>query len=278
MEKTLDIYKYDDFRQFLGECYKKKKEENPKYSYRKFAKQAGFTNPGYINDVIKGRRQLSKAALKKIIKVFDIIPADEDFFKLLVEYGQEKKLKNKDSLYKKVLFRRSRSSYTRLNPQLVKYYQDYRYPLLRSAIEVCDFTGNYEKLAKFLNPSLPTNVVIKMVRDLCDWGLVQQKPDGSYVVTSKFVEPPETMAQLIRQLNRTWISHGEEALSKYTPDERYITSTLMGISRETQQVIREKIETFRSEIFNLIQKDNNPEILLQLSMMYFPKSHIEVKK
>ena len=77
--------------------------------------------------------------------------------------GKLKKQPLKMNFIKKLLFRRSRSSYTRLNPQLVKYYQDYRYPLVRSAIEVCDFKGDYDKLAKFLNPSLPTNMVIKLV-------------------------------------------------------------------------------------------------------------------
>ena len=86
------------------------------------------------------------------------------------------------------------------------------------------------------------------------------------------------MAQLIRQLNRTWIRQGEEALNQFTPEERYITSTLMGVSRSTRDTIREKVESFRNEIFELIKQDENPEVLLQLSMMYFPKSQVEVKK
>ncbi|NQY75310.1 MAG: hypothetical protein HRT90_11235, partial [Candidatus Margulisbacteria bacterium] len=45
-----------------------------------------------------------------------------------------------------------------------------------------------------------------------------------------------------------------------------------------EKVLREKIEQFRSEVFDIIKKDQNPEILLQLSMMYFPKSHYEIKK
>ncbi len=273
-----NIYQYDDFREFIRQCFFYKQSIQPKYSHRKFAAEAGFTNPGYLNDVIKGRRQLSKSAQEKIIKVFNIHPSEEEFFRLIVEYGQCKKLKTKDELYQKILFRRSRSSFTRLNPQLVKYYQDYRYPLVRSAIEVKNFKGDYDSLAKFLIPNLPTNMVVKIVRDLCDWGLVKQNQNGSYEVTDKFVEPPETMGQLIRQLNRSWIQQGEEAISQFSPKERYINSALMGISRETQKKIREKIEKFRQEIFDLIKEDKEPEVLMQLSMLYFPKTKVEVKK
>ena len=85
----------------MSDCYSEKCNQSKKYSYRKFAAEAGFTNPGYLNDVIKNRRQLSKAAIDKIIKVFEINPSDEDFFRLLVDYGQAKKTTLKDELYKK---------------------------------------------------------------------------------------------------------------------------------------------------------------------------------
>ena len=93
---NVDIYQYDDYRRFIGDCYSEIKTGDPKFSYRKFASEAGFTNPGYINDVIKGRRQLSKIAIQKVIKFFEISSTDEDFFKLLVEYDQCKRITTKD--------------------------------------------------------------------------------------------------------------------------------------------------------------------------------------
>jgi uncharacterized protein (TIGR02147 family) len=276
--KAPDIYQYDDFRLYIKDCYQAKASSVPKYSYRKFAREAGFTNPGYINDVIKGRRKLSRDAVEKVIRIFDIPQKEVDFFKLLVQYGQVKKEMEKEKLYQQILFRRSRSSFTRLNPSLVKYYQDYRYPLVRSAIDVKDFRGDYDALARFLNPPLPTAMVKKIVRDLCEWGLVQQETSGRYRVTDKFVEPPATLGQLIRQLNREWINQGKEAISRFGPDERHVSAILLGISRDTHKKVQKKIENFREEIFDLIEMDNKPEVLMQLSLQYFPKSHVEVKK
>ncbi|MBF0431590.1 MAG: TIGR02147 family protein [Fibrobacteria bacterium] len=272
-----DIYKYDDFRLYLKDCYQFRSLEIPKYSYRKFAREAGFTNPGYINDVIKGNRTLSKSALDKVCRVFNLNQKESEFLGLLVNYGQTKKENDKEECYRQILFRRSRSAFTRLNPALVRYYQDYRYPLVRSAIEVKDFRGNYESLSRFLSPPLPTTLLKKIIRDLCDWGLIQQKPNGQYVITQKFIEPPETMAQLIRQLNREWITQGKDALSRFSPEERHISSILLGISRQTKEKIRRKIDLFRQEIFDLIETDSVPEVLMQLSIQYFPKSATEIK-
>ncbi len=273
-----NIYQYDDFRLFLRDSYRHRAESIPKYSYRKFAAEAGFTNPGYINDVIKGQRTLSKSGLKKVATVFELSPTESEFLEMLVKYGQAKKSADRDSLYQQILFRRSRSTFTRLNPALVKYYQDYRYPLVRSALEVKEFYGEYDHLAKFLKPPLPASLIKKIIRDLCDWGLVNQQTNGRYTVTDKFVEPPATLAHLIRQLQREWILQGSEALNAFGPQERHISSILLGISRETRDIIYKKIETFRQEIFDLIKADQKPEVLMQLSLQYFPKSEIEVKK
>ena len=51
-QSAVDIYAYDDFRLFLKDRYEAWKREDPEGSARGFARKAGFTNPGFFNDVI----------------------------------------------------------------------------------------------------------------------------------------------------------------------------------------------------------------------------------
>ncbi len=270
-----DIYAYDDFRHFLKDCYDARCEATPKYSFRKFASDAKISNPGYLNDVIKGRRTLSKTTLPKMIDVFELKPKEAEYFTILVKYGQSKKEEERDSYYQQILFRRARSSFTRLNPQLVRYYQDYRYPLVRAAIEATQFKGDYDALSKYIHPPIATSQVKKLVRDLCEWNLVSQDNKGHYHVTDKFIEPPETLLHLVRQLNREWIKHSYEAVNRVDPANRHISTILLSISRDTRETIKNKLEAFRQEIFDLISKDEHPETLMQLSLQFFPKSRNE---
>jgi uncharacterized protein (TIGR02147 family) len=212
------------------------------------------------------------------VTVFQLSQKEGEYLRLLVQYGQAKKESDRDASYQQILFRRSRSSFTRLNANLIKYYQDYRYPLVRSAIEVKPFCGEYDLLAKFLIPPLPAGTIKKIVRDLCEWGLVKQRADGRYEVTDKFVEPPATLAHIVRQLQREWILQGREALARFGPDKRHISSILLGVSQKTRDIINKKIDNFRKEIFDLIELDQDPEVLMQLSLQYFPKTETEVKK
>src|SRR5690606_13617815 len=118
-----DIYQFDDFRAFLKACFEAKvaaslEAGGRRYSQRQFARDAGFANPGYFNDVLKGFKPLSANAAEKMAGVFGLKPHETDFLKLLADYGQARSPEKKDALYRHILARRNRSRFTRLNPAL----------------------------------------------------------------------------------------------------------------------------------------------------------------
>src|SRR5690606_41499533 len=87
-----DIYQYDDFRAFLKDSFEAKATaeiaERGKYSQRQFARDAGFANPGYLNDAIKGFKPLSANAIDKMSAVFVLKPHEVEVLTLLTNYGQ----------------------------------------------------------------------------------------------------------------------------------------------------------------------------------------------
>lgn len=268
-----NIYVYDDFRLFLKDAFAFRKEKDPEYSYRRFAKDAGISNPGYLLDVIVGKRTLSDNAAEKTMKAFAMGDAEGEFFKLLVDFGQSKKEDKRQEIYQEILYRRNRSRFARISPHLVKYYQDFHYPLVRCAIEGFDFRGDYDSLSSVFDPPIAPASLKKYVRDLCEWDLVKQGPDGRYQVTESFVEPPATMAAMVRRLNREWILQAADAPFKYSADERHVSTLMLMVSEKTRKELRDKIEKFRREILETVEKDAEaPSGIMQLSIQYFPKT------
>ena len=267
-----NVYRYDDFRGFLKDCFQHRKDMDPEYSYRKFAREAEISNPGYLLDVIVGKRTLSRNAAEKTRRAFGLGEAESEFFRLLVNFGQSKKELERQEIYKEILYRRNRSRFARLSPSLVKYYQDFRYPLVRCALEAFDFRGDYEDLGACFDPPIAPAALKRDIRDLCEWGLVRQGADGRYSVTEKFVEPPPTMAALVRRLNREWILQAADAPFRYPPEERHVSTMLLMVSEDTRKIIREKIEQFRRDVLDLAEKDSQPAGIMQLSVQYFPKT------
>lgn len=270
----VDIYAYENFREFLGDAFAALKSEAGKLTHRAFAAQVGFTNPGYFNDVVQGRRPLSKPAAEKLIAVFGLKPGEADYFRLLVEYGQAKKEAKRHDLYQRMLFRRNRSTFVRVQPGASRYYQDYHYPLIRSALLVTDFRGDYDRLSRFLRPAVPVALVKKCVRDLCEWGLVAQGEDGRYRPVSSNQEPPLSLGDMVKRLNKEWVAQAGEALFSIPREERHISSSLLTVDAETYAAILKKVEDFREEVFSLAKREQRPDRVLQFSVQLFPRSHV----
>jgi len=269
---ALDIYEHDDFRKVLSRLWDERLERNKRYSTRAFARDAGFANPGFLGDVVKGRRKLSLAATEKMIAGFGLKPKDADYFRLLVRFGQTRSLSEREECYRQILFRRNRSSFTRMNPAHARYYQDHRYPLLRAALQCVEYKGDPATLGAFLDPPIPPHLVQKMVQDLVDWGLVESGREGSHQVVDTFVEPPPHLGELVRQLNRTWIEQAGESIARFPAARRHVSTILLTVSQETQEKVRKRIESFREEIFRLLREDRSPDRVMQLSLQFFPRS------
>ncbi|MCB9496319.1 MAG: TIGR02147 family protein [Fibrobacteria bacterium] len=269
---ALDIYEHDDFRKLLAHLWEEKLSRNRRYSTRAFARDAGLTNPGFLGDVIKGRRKLSQVAMEKMIAGFGLRPKEAEYFRLLVRFGQTRSLSEREDCYRQILTRRNRSTFTRMNPAHSRYYQDYRYPLLRAALQCLPSRSEPAEVGAFLDPPLPPHQVSKMIQDLVQWGLVRDDPHRGREVVDTFVEPPPHLGELVRNLNRTWIDHAGEAIGRFRPDQRHISSILLTVSESTQRQIRDKIDSFREEVFRLLKEDRSPDRVMQLSLQFFPRS------
>ncbi len=275
MANTPDIYQFDDFREFLKACFEAKVSAQGRYSQRQFAREAGFTNPGYYNDVLKGFKPLSENAVEKMAHVFGLKPNETEFLKLLTAYGQSRTAERKNQIYKQILSRRNRSRFTRLNPVLNRYYQDYRYALVRGAIEILDFHGNYEALALFLDPPVPVATVKTLVRDLCEWGLVEQRAGGRYFTTQSIVEPPANLIGMSRAMNSEWLGLAREGLNRLPREKRHVSTMILNISDKLYIELQEMIEKFREEIFQKVEADTDPDRIQQFTLAYVPRSRIK---
>ena len=272
---TPDIYQFDDFRDFLKACFEAKVSAQGRYSQRQFARDAGFTNPGYYNDVLKGFKPLSENAVEKMARVFGLKPNETEFLKLLTAYGQSRTAERKNQIYKQILSRRNRSRFTRLNPVLNRYYQDYRYGLVRGAIEILDFHGNYEALAAFLDPPIPVATVKALVRDLCEWGLVEQRAGGRYHTTQSIVEPPANLIGMSRAMNSEWLGLAREGLNRLPREKRHVSTMILNISEKLHAELTEMIEKFREEVFRKVEEDTEPDRIQQFTMAYVPRSRVK---
>ena len=99
----LNLFDYEDYRQYLGDFFEGKKEQNPSYSWQVFSDKAGFGNKSFVRRVIKKERSLSKTSAYKISQAIGHSKKEAEYFENLIFYNQAENLKERDHYYDMLL-------------------------------------------------------------------------------------------------------------------------------------------------------------------------------
>ncbi|HND31034.1 MAG TPA: TIGR02147 family protein, partial [Myxococcota bacterium] len=83
-----EIYRYLDYRKFLADWFREKKEANPLFSHRAFARKAGQASPSLLLHVIEGKRNLTPITLEAFVKALGLKSEEVEFFTTLVNLDQ----------------------------------------------------------------------------------------------------------------------------------------------------------------------------------------------
>ena len=274
-----DIYGFEDYRAYLLACFQERKRIDPRFTHRKLAEAGDIANPGFFNEVVKGRRDLTEEATEKFCRAFGLKLNESEYLKLLVAFNQSRDPEAKDELLHKMQFRRGRSAFARIHPAAVRYYQDSNYALVRVALRMLDFRGEWERLARFLKPPMPVPLVKRCIRDLCEWGLVRQERDGRYTVTDSFLEPGPNMEEDLKRMHREWIQQAADSIDAFAKADRHISSALITVSEKGYRNLILRVEAFRAEMLELVKRESrNPERVVQFNLQLFPKNDKAARK
>jgi uncharacterized protein (TIGR02147 family) len=265
------IYQYLDYRAFIKDRFHWLQTRDPAFSQRKLARVAGFANPGFFNEVIRARRKLSPAAIERMSLGLSLDAGETEFLRALVAYTEAHGMPEKDAALRRIEFRRNRRFFHRLSQSQSCYYLDFNYPLVRAAISVCDFRGDYQILGDFLRPPMQAASVKRYVRDLCEWGLVVQDRAGRYCVTHSYLEPPVEAKDALVRLHQAWLTQSVHLLNTMPASERHASSALLTVSENTYQGILKLVEKMREEILALVRADDTSERVVQLNIQVLPR-------
>lgn len=270
-EPMQSVYLFEDYRILLLQRFHWMQSQDPSFSQRKLARVAGFANPGFFNEVIRGRRKLSPRAIERMARGLALDSNEAEFLRHLVASIDGKTPGAREGARKRMADRRERFYFQRLRESQLKYYQDFNYPLVRACIEACDFRGDYRKLGDFLRPPMPADSLKGYVRDLCDMGLVAQDREGRYYVTHAYLEPPEGMKDALQLLHQAWMTQTMQLFPTVPPEERHVSSALMTVSEATYKTVLQHIERARMEILRMVREDKGVDRVMLLSIQALPR-------
>jgi len=280
----INIFTYTDYRQYLADYYQEKKKENSAFSYKSLAIRAGFNNKGFVYNIVKGTKSLSIANIFKLSKALNHNRYEAEYFESLVAFNQVKDLTERNFYFEKLSKIRSRgngpsSKAIKLRSDQYRFFANWWHPVVRSIIDMYDFSDDYKWLAQKVTPRITKLQAKHSVQLLEKLGLIKKMKNGVYKVTDKSITTGNEVASLaISNYHCDAADLAKLALQKKSSGERDITGLILGMSDETYIKLCEEIQEFQEKIMNIVNNDKKADRTYQFNFHLFPTSVAEGTK
>ena len=267
------LLSYLDFREYLRDFYKEKKAESG-FSFRDFAKAAGFTSPVYIKLVIDGKANLAPASMSKLCDAVGLKKEERKYFKALVRFGQANTIESKIRCLQELKTLLGSLRVNELSDDQFEYFSKWYHPVIKELLDMMVFDGDYQNLANLVNPPISEKEARESVELLEKLQLIRRDERGQFIATSKFLttEGLTTGTLAVKNVQKTMAHLAAQAIDNMPKEARDISGVSISISSKSLDAIREEILQCRRRIFEIAAKDTECDSVYRVNLHLFPIS------
>lgn len=263
------VMEYQNYRVYIRDFYAERKVRSG-FTWRDFAKAAGYSSPVFLKLVCDGKSNLSEVGVERVASAMGLVGVDLQYFRLLVEFNQEK-----DSAKKKIVFKKMREVAKEGSMEIVgedqfDYYESWVNPVVREmAPQMGDATP--AKIAEKLAFDTQTSEVKKALSLLQKVGLLRKGERGYEQAAKSITTGNLEVARLsVREMHRQMGELAVRALDEIPMNERDISGLTLGVSENAFYRISQEIADFRRRISSIVMEDTGENRVYRLNVQLFP--------
>ncbi|MBN1308646.1 MAG: TIGR02147 family protein [Chitinispirillaceae bacterium] len=269
-QKSVNIYDYTNYRQYLRDYYEKQKAKNPAFSYRYFAKKAGFNSSGLYKDIVDGRTGITRSLILRFARAMKLTPKQQEYFETLVYFNEAKTVDEKQLYFERLLKFYNSKAY-RMDASQYEYYSQWYYCAIRELLAIDNFSDDYAKIAQSLNPTIRTDQAKKAIRVLKKLGLISKNKQAYYKAVDTIVTTgPDVKSLNIARFQQAMMDLAKEAIDRHPAHDRDISTVTFSVSKKTCDDIKAELTACRKRILAMIERSENEDRVCQLNMQLFP--------
>ena len=266
-----EIVEYTDYRKFIQDYYDERKRSSA-FTWRDFARDAGFTSPVYLKYVCEGKKSLSVGAAGSVANAMGLAGFESTYFVLMVSYAHAKSDKAKRAAFEERCALAQAHKVRVLGNEEFDYFKSWKNPVLREIAPHMPGARPLE-MAHACKQKISATEVSETLDFLMRAGLLKKDKDGNYVQTEKSISmgPVDAVPVAAREMQRQM---GEFAVTAMDLplSERDMSGVTMGITRRAYEQIKKEIADFRRRIVAIASADDDTEQVYRLNMQLFPLS------
>ena len=265
------IVEYQDYHAFLSDYYEERKRTSA-FSWREFAKIAGFVSPSYLKDVCCGKTNLSKVTMGRVASAIGLAGYEVTYFEAMVQFDNAKtdevKKKFLEQMHAIALDHKVRI----VDKDAFEYYDSWKNSVVRELAPIMPGAMPGE-IAKMCTQEISALEVRKSLAFLERTGFLKQIGENVYVQTEKSVEGSrEGLPLALRSMHREMGRLAIDSLDRFASNERNITGVTMGVDRETYERIVHELDECRKKITAIAEECDSIKQVYRLNLQLFPLS------
>jgi uncharacterized protein (TIGR02147 family) len=275
------IFNYQDYRKYLADYYEERKASAASsFSYQNFSRKAGFSSKSFVFNVIKGRKNLSRASVVKMCEALELSKTESAYFENLVYFNQAPNFIESNFYYEKLNAMNPATDKAgaarKLRKDQHEFYSNWYHAVIRSLIDLFPDITDYAKLATMVYPAIRSKQARKSVELLQRLGLIVKQKSGGYKVSSKILSTGEEVESLaVAHFHLACMELAAKALKELPRDQRNISGLTLGISSKAYEKICEVIHLCQKQILDIAEKDADSDRVYQLNFHLFPISRVQ---
>jgi len=269
---TDQLFYYDNYRTFLRDYFREQKRLKSFFSFRYFARKAGFASSSFCAHVIEGKRNLTQKSMARMLRGLGLSGKAARIFEALVFYNQAKSVEDRESCFRSLQKLRKSSRLYKINKAQYAYYDHWYYPVVRELAVHSDWKGNFTQLASLTVPPITTGEARKAVETLVAIGMLVPGKNGSFSQSSEAVSAEEVPSSITRGMKKELILKSIESFETMPRNTRHIAGVTLSMSQKTFAAVMENLEDIRKQVLADALDDNEVEGVYQVNIQAFPLS------
>ena len=272
-----EIVEYTDYRKYIQDYYDERKRSSA-FTWRDFARDAGFTSPIYLKYVCEGKKSLSVGAAGSVANAMGLAGFESAYFVLMVSYAHAKNDKAKRAAFEERCALAQAHKVRVLGDEEFDYFKSWKNPVLREIAPHMPGARPLE-MAHACKQKISATEVSETLDFLMRAGLLKKDKNGTYVQTEKSISmgPVDAVPVAAREMQRQMGEFAVKAMD-LPLSERDMSGVTMGITHRAYEQIKKEIADFRRRIVAIASADDDTEQVYRLNVQLFPLSERLGKK
>jgi uncharacterized protein (TIGR02147 family) len=252
------VYAYTDYRRFLLDWLAARQEIEPTFNRSELHRRLGLPNTrSYLPDVLNGK-DVTPTFVDRFVAALELGSEEGRFFRVLVRFNQASTAEEKELAFDQ-LVALNRTPRTILDPRHYEYYRHWWNGAVRALFSLHDLGDEFRRIGSLLSPNITEGEARSSVHLLKELGLIVRDADGFWKPTDHSLSTGEgSRADLVRQLQSQQLRLVQQAALHPSGDQGQVVATnTVTISEEGLELVRRRVERFRSELRSIVHKDQN---------------------